>query len=440
MTVTGIKESGECGCARPAFPLCSTAKPATAVYRHDPGRRTRAAAAAEMAEEPGAAQPLRCPPRRPVLAGPALAQAPAPDPLGDRPRAPAPRGPAADRADTTFGWRSVAVRGAGNDDLPDQPGRFPARGTIRTARRARARAAAGVTSGDKVHFIDQHLDRPAPGSRAAKGRGAQGPRRVKASKADQRHDCHGRHQGRPATAELGSRVARAAGSHRTHRRPTGHRTDPADPAHPPFRDRAAGQQHQRTLIGRPSGGSRRRRLRCARPRPDVPMPIAGVFRRLAALAYDLLLVLAILFVGTVLVLPLSGGEAITAAAQGPVAYIYRLYLAALAFGYFGWSWTRGGQTLGMMAWKIRIEGRTGGVPDWRAALTRFGTGLVLVLATVAGLWLLRGPGWSAVDLAGLLLLAPAPGNYLWLWLDRAGGTLQDRLCGSRIVPSAAGTR
>jgi uncharacterized RDD family membrane protein YckC len=170
------------------------------------------------------------------------------------------------------------------------------------------------------------------------------------------------------------------------------------------------------------------------------MPIAGVFRRLAALAYDLLLVLAILFVGTVLVLPLSGGEAITAAAQGPVAYIYRLYLAALAFGYFGWSWTRGGQTLGMMAWKIRIEGRTGGVPDWRAALTRFGTGLVLVLATVAGLWLLRGPGWSAVDLAGLLLLAPAPGNYLWLWLDRAGGTLQDRLCGSRIVPSAAGTR
>ncbi len=170
------------------------------------------------------------------------------------------------------------------------------------------------------------------------------------------------------------------------------------------------------------------------------MLIAGVFRRLAALAYDLLLVLAILFVGTALVLPLSGGEAITAAAQGPVAYLYRLYLAALAFGYFGWSWTRGGQTLGMMAWKIRIEGRAGRAPDWRAALARFGAGLVLVLAAVAGLWLLRGPGWPAADFAGVLLLMLAPANYLWLWLDRAGGTLQDRLCRSRIVLCATGAR
>ena len=170
------------------------------------------------------------------------------------------------------------------------------------------------------------------------------------------------------------------------------------------------------------------------------MPVARVFRRLAALVYDLLLVLAILFFGTALVLPLSGGEAITVAAQGPAAYLYRLYLAALAFGYFGLSWTRSGQTLGMMAWKIRIEGRDGRRLGWRAALVRFAAGLVLVLATLAGLWLLYRPGSSVATLVAVPLLAVTPANYLWPWLDRAGGTLQDRLCSSRIVPSAAGSR
>lgn len=30
------------------------------------------------------------------------------------------------------------------------------------------------------------------------------------------------------------------------------------------------------------------------------------------------------------------------------------YLLAISFGYFGWCWCRGGQTLGMKAWKTRL--------------------------------------------------------------------------------------
>ncbi len=30
------------------------------------------------------------------------------------------------------------------------------------------------------------------------------------------------------------------------------------------------------------------------------------------------------------------------------------YLLIICFGYFGWCWCRGGQTLGMRAWKIRL--------------------------------------------------------------------------------------
>ena len=61
-------------------------------------------------------------------------------------------------------------------------------------------------------------------------------------------------------------------------------------------------------------------------------PAAGLLRRLAALVYDGLLLLAILFVGTLAILPLTGGEGITPAAPGLGAYLaYRGYLALRAF-------------------------------------------------------------------------------------------------------------
>lgn len=163
------------------------------------------------------------------------------------------------------------------------------------------------------------------------------------------------------------------------------------------------------------------------------MPTAGVLRRLASLTYDLLLVLALLFAATALVLPLSGGEAITPAAQGAAAHLYRLYLAALALAYFGYSWIRGGQTVGMMAWKIRIERSDGVRLAWPAALGRFAFGLGLGLCTVTGLWLLRAVSGPGRQIVGALLLTPAIANYAWLLRDRPRGTLQDRCCRSRIV-------
>ena len=80
---------------------------------------------------------------------------------------------------------------------------------------------------------------------------------------------------------------------------------------------------------------------------------AGLFRRLAALFYDVLLLAALLMFATWLVLPLTGGEAI--AAESPRWWMlgYRLLLGAVIVAYFGLFWTRGGQTLGMLAWKIR---------------------------------------------------------------------------------------
>ncbi len=163
-------------------------------------------------------------------------------------------------------------------------------------------------------------------------------------------------------------------------------------------------------------------------------PAAGLLRRLAALVYDCLLVLAILFAGTLAVLPLTGGEAITPAANGLRVYLaYRIYLALLVLGYFGLAWTRRGQTLGMMAWRLRLGTPDGSAPGWPVATLRFVLGLVLAIAAESGLRLALEPGGSARVLAGSFLLLPLVVNFAWIPFDAEGRSLQDLACRTRML-------
>ena len=97
----------------------------------------------------------------------------------------------------------------------------------------------------------------------------------------------------------------------------------------------------------------------------------GFFRRLAAVIYDSLLLVAVLFIATAAVLPFNGGEAFTAD-----QYYYLLYLLFVSFLFFGWFWTHGGQTLGLRAWKIKLTGSDGGGVTWKQALVRFSCALL----------------------------------------------------------------
>lgn len=165
---------------------------------------------------------------------------------------------------------------------------------------------------------------------------------------------------------------------------------------------------------------------------DTTSTPAGLLRRLAALLYDTLLVAALLFVATAAVLPLTGGEAITPASQGALAYLYRAWLLLVAFGYFGLSWTRGG-TLGMRAWRIRLLTGTGRPPGWPAALGRFGIGALFAFGAGLGVWLILEPGVSARDALAAALCAPLAVNYLWIPFDAGRRSLQDRACGMRLL-------
>jgi len=110
-------------------------------------------------------------------------------------------------------------------------------------------------------------------------------------------------------------------------------------------------------------------------------------RRLAAMFYDFLLLLSVLFCGTLMMIPFNGGR--------PIEHDnlpYNLYLAAITYLYFTWQWTHGGQTLGMRAWKIRLVQNGSGNVAWRNASLRFLLALISILVLGAGyVWTLFDP-------------------------------------------------
>lgn len=111
-----------------------------------------------------------------------------------------------------------------------------------------------------------------------------------------------------------------------------------------------------------------------------------MLRRLAAMGYDAILLFAVLFLATALVLPLTGGRAIPA---GNLPY--EIYLLLCCGLYFTWQWCRGGQTLGMRAWHIRLVDTAGAGVEPGTALLRF----ALALLSLGSLGL--GFLWAAFD-------------------------------------------
>ncbi len=102
------------------------------------------------------------------------------------------------------------------------------------------------------------------------------------------------------------------------------------------------------------------------------MPLApGFLCRLAIIVYDSLLLFAVLFLATALVLPFNHGEAFS-----HQQFFYPMYLLLVSFLFYGWFWTHGGQTLGLRAWKAKVLTFDQQPITWLQALIRFATALV----------------------------------------------------------------
>ncbi|MCW5604264.1 MAG: RDD family protein [Burkholderiales bacterium] len=133
-------------------------------------------------------------------------------------------------------------------------------------------------------------------------------------------------------------------------------------------------------------------------------PLAGLGRRTLALTYEALLLVAVLCLGALPFLMLT-----QEANPGARRLLLQIYLLALCGAYFVWQWLKGGQTLPMKTWRIRLVTRDGAPLTLRHGVCRY------LLAT-----------------AGTLLFGS---GFLWALLDPERQFLHDRLAGTKIVQS-----
>lgn len=129
---------------------------------------------------------------------------------------------------------------------------------------------------------------------------------------------------------------------------------------------------------------------------------AGLLRRLAAAVYDVLVVAALFMLTAFVVLAFRGGKPVN-----PGNLLFQFSLVATAAIYYAGFWAHGGQTIGMRAWRIKVEQQTGEALSWQLGLIRF--------------------------VIGVLCMIPAGLGMLWLIVDPQHLTWYDRLTRTRVV-------
>lgn len=95
----------------------------------------------------------------------------------------------------------------------------------------------------------------------------------------------------------------------------------------------------------------------------------SLLRRFAAMIYDGFLVAAIWMCTGFAAVGLNNGNVV----DGP---LFQSVLFLLTFAFFGYFWVRLGQTLGMQAWKLRVQTVDGKHISLRQALIRFMTAIL----------------------------------------------------------------
>ncbi|NOT11036.1 MAG: RDD family protein [Methylococcaceae bacterium] len=122
---------------------------------------------------------------------------------------------------------------------------------------------------------------------------------------------------------------------------------------------------------------------------------------MAAVIYDLFLLLAVLFVATALVLPLNSGVAFT-----EQQILYPVYLFVISFLFYAWFWTHGGQTLGLRAWNLKVLTPDRQPISWKQALLRYVAAIV---------------SWGTGGL-----------GFLWILIDKNHRSWHDSLSGTAL--------
>ena len=129
----------------------------------------------------------------------------------------------------------------------------------------------------------------------------------------------------------------------------------------------------------------------------VGLERAGLMRRLAAWLYDLLVVISLMMVAgfiyfllTIFALKLgwlSLGEHEDVAALINASHWYQLGLVAVAIFFYCWFWRTSGQTIGMRAWRLRVQNTDGRRLRLAQCIIRAASALL----GLGNIWLLFNP-------------------------------------------------
>ena len=132
------------------------------------------------------------------------------------------------------------------------------------------------------------------------------------------------------------------------------------------------------------------------------MQNSSLLRRLGAILYDSLLVLALLSLVTIPFVATRGGEPVEADDN----LLYQACIVVVVYLFFVGFWSRSGRTLGMQSWSLRVETPDGQIPSIKTASIRF--------------------------FASILSWLPVGLGFLWQLWDKDGLTWHDRLSGTRL--------
>jgi uncharacterized RDD family membrane protein YckC len=133
------------------------------------------------------------------------------------------------------------------------------------------------------------------------------------------------------------------------------------------------------------------------------MQNTSLIRRFAAMLYDGLLILALLFLATLPFIALRDGEPVEANEN----FLYQLILCLVIYSFYVGFWVRSGRTLGMQSWRLQLETEDGSQVGIRTATIRF--------------------------FAALLSFLPAGLGFIWSLWDKDKLAWHDRISKTRIV-------